>query len=55
MSRLIRLTVLAAVVGAMGLASAACTNTVRGLGRDFNSDNMQNYNARPGAVVIDRY
>jgi len=31
---------------ALSMSMIGCTNTVRGLGKDFNSEHMQNYNRR---------
>ncbi len=43
---MIRLAFLALFISGMAAAMCGCTNTVRGLGRDFHNDAMQNYNSR---------
>ena len=43
---MIRWTLLAMFVSSMALAMTGCTNTVRGLGQDLNSNTVQNYNSR---------
>ena len=41
-----RLFFLALFLCGMAASMVGCTNTVRGLGQDLNSDHMQNYNNR---------
>jgi predicted small secreted protein len=41
-----RFTVIALLLASLAVSVTGCTNTVRGLGRDFNSDTLQNYNSR---------
>ena len=41
-----RFTVIALLLASLALSITGCTNTVRGLGRDINSNDVQNYNSR---------
>ena len=41
-----RLTMLALLLAGLAVSMTGCTNTVRGLGADMNSDHLQNYNNR---------
>jgi len=41
-----RFTLIALLLAGLAVSITGCTNTVRGLGRDFNSQSMQNYNSR---------
>lgn len=41
---MIRLAVLALFLAGMAASMTGCTNTIRGLGQDMNSDTLQNYN-----------
>ena len=43
---MIRLAVIALFLCGMVAGLTGCTNTVRGLGADLNSQHMQNYNDR---------
>ena len=43
---MIRLAVIALFLSGMVAGMTGCTNTVRGLGADFDSQHMQNYNDR---------
>jgi predicted small secreted protein len=43
---MMRLTVVLLVFAGFALSLAGCTNTVRGLGKDFHSDTIQDYNSR---------
>jgi len=48
---MIRLAVIALFLGGMVVGMTGCTNTVRGLGADLNSDHMQNYNDRTASDI----
>jgi len=43
---MIRLTVVALFLASLAVSMTGCTNTVRGLGQDLNSQHLQNYNSR---------
>jgi len=48
---MIRLAVIALFLSGMVAGMSGCTNTVRGLGADLNSDHMQNYNDRTASDI----
>jgi len=48
---MIRLAVIALFLGGMVVGMTGCTNTVRGLGADLNSDHLQNYNDRTASGI----
>ena len=43
---MMRLGIVLIVLAGLGLSFSGCTNTIRGLGKDVNSEHMQNYNSR---------
>ena len=43
---MVRFTVIALFLASLAVSMTGCTNTVRGLGQDLNSDRIQNYNSR---------
>ena len=49
-----RFAFLAALIVPLTFSAVGCTNTVRGLGADFNSQHLQDYNDRT-ASDLDRY
>jgi predicted small secreted protein len=46
MSRMLLLAMFVAGLALSTISMTGCTNTVRGLGKDFDSDHMQNYNRK---------
>jgi predicted small secreted protein len=51
---MVRIVMMLMVLAGFALSSGGCTNTVRGLAEDVNSDTMREYNARDGVYYESR-